>query len=39
MKTQTARNAGLALVGLLALTIYILACSSFSPDDTKVLYR
>jgi hypothetical protein len=38
MKTQTARNAGLALVGLLALTIYILACTSFSPDDTKVLY-
>jgi hypothetical protein len=38
MKTHTARNAGLALVGLLALTIYILACTSFSPDDTKVLY-
>jgi hypothetical protein len=38
MKTETARNAGLALVGLLALTIYILACTSFSPDDTKVLY-
>lgn len=32
------RNAALALVGLLALTIYILACTSFSPDDTKVLY-
>jgi hypothetical protein len=29
------------MVGLLALTIYILACNSspsFSPDDTKVLY-
>ena len=32
------RNAALALVGLLALSIYILACTSFSPDDTKVLY-
>ena len=32
------RNAALALLGLLALTIYILACTSFSPDDTKVLY-
>ena len=38
MKTQTARNTGLALAGLLALTIYILACASFSPDDTKVVY-
>jgi len=26
------------LVGLLALCVYILACTSFSPDDTKVLY-
>jgi len=32
------RNAVLAFVGLLALSIYILACTSFSPDDTKVLY-
>ena len=32
------RNAALAFVGLLALSIYILACTSFSPDDTKVLY-
>jgi hypothetical protein len=38
MKTQTARNTALALVGLLALSVYILACTSFSPDDTKVLY-
>lgn len=37
MKTGT-RNTALALVGLAALTIYILACTSFSPDDTKVLY-
>jgi hypothetical protein len=32
------RNTALALVGLLALFVYILACTSFSPDDTKVLY-
>jgi len=38
MKHQHARNTALALVGLLALTVYILACTSFSPDDTKVLY-
>ncbi len=38
MKTQTARNAALASIGLAALTIYILACTSFSPDDSKVLY-
>ena len=28
----------MALVGLLALSVYILACTSFSPDDSKVLY-
>lgn len=38
MKTQKTRNTVLALVGLVALTLYILACTSFSPDDTKVLY-
>ncbi len=38
MKTLNARNTALALIGLAALTIYILACTSFSPDDTKVLY-
>jgi len=32
------RNAVLAFLGLLVLGIYILACTSFSPDDTKVLY-
>ena len=37
IKAKT-RNAVLAAVGLLALTIYILACTSFSPDDRKVLY-
>ncbi|HWH69200.1 MAG TPA: hypothetical protein VNT26_07430 [Candidatus Sulfotelmatobacter sp.] len=38
MKTQTTRNVALGLIGLLALCIYILACTSFSPDDTKILY-
>jgi hypothetical protein len=38
MNTRMTRNAALALTGLLALSIYILACTSFSPDDTKVLY-
>jgi hypothetical protein len=32
------RNAALAFVGLVALSVYILACTSFSPDDTKVLF-
>jgi hypothetical protein len=31
-------NTKLALVGLGALFLYILACTSFSPDDSKVLY-
>src|SRR5512138_2115951 len=38
MKNDSVRNNGLALVGLAALTVYILACTSFSPDDKKVLY-
>ena len=38
MKKHKTRNLALALVGLLALSIYILACTSFSPDDTKILY-
>ncbi len=38
MQKHAARNTVLALTGVLALTIYILACTSFSPDDTKVLY-
>ncbi|HWQ93357.1 MAG TPA: hypothetical protein VN673_16925 [Clostridia bacterium] len=37
MKTA-ARNSTLALIGLAGLTIYILACTSFSPDDSKVTY-
>ncbi len=39
MRNQKRRNVVLSLVGLAALTIYILACTaSFSPDDTKVVY-
>lgn len=38
MKNYSVRNNALALVGLAALTIYILACTSFSPDDKKILY-
>lgn len=38
MKTQETRNTVLALLGLLALAVYIVACTSFSPDDSKVLY-
>jgi hypothetical protein len=32
------RNSTLALVGLASLAIYVLACTSFSPDGTKILY-
>lgn len=38
MKVHQVRNTILALAGLAALCVYILACTSFSPDDTKVLY-
>ncbi len=38
MKAHAARNSALALLGLVSLSIYILACTSFSPDDSKVLY-
>jgi hypothetical protein len=38
MKRPTVRNSTLALVGLASLVIYILACTSFSPDDRRVLY-
>jgi len=39
--TKEKRNAALACGGLVALSIYVMACNSspsFSPDDTKVLY-
>jgi hypothetical protein len=35
---KTSRDVMLPLVGLLALLIYILACTSFSPDDKKILF-
>ena len=38
MKTRTMRDTALALTGLAALAVCILACTSFSPDDSKVLY-
>src|SRR5512146_249304 len=38
MKKPPMRDLALALIGLLALTAAILACTSFSPDDKKVLY-
>ena len=38
MKQPTTRNTALGLLALSALTLYVLACASFSPDDTQVLY-
>ncbi len=38
MKPQISRNSALALFGLGALVTAIVACTSFSPDDTKILY-
>jgi hypothetical protein len=38
MRERMAWNPALALTGLAALVVYILACTSFSPDDSKVLY-
>jgi hypothetical protein len=38
MKTNSVRNSAVALLGLVSLLIYVLACTSFSPDDSKVLY-
>jgi hypothetical protein len=38
MNTISTRSTALALLGLLALAVYILACTSFSPDDSQVLY-
>ncbi len=38
MKEHAVRNSALALLGLASLLIYALACTSFSPDDSKVLY-
>jgi hypothetical protein len=38
MKITSIRNPLLALIAVGALLAFILACSSFSPDDSKVLY-
>jgi hypothetical protein len=38
MNATPKRNALLAAAGLGALLVYILACTAFSPDDTKLLY-
>ena len=38
MKCRNLRNSSLAMFGLASLLIYVLACTSFSPDDKKVLY-
>jgi len=38
VKTTAIRNPLLALTAVGALLAFILACSSFSPDDSKVLY-
>ena len=38
MKTRISPEAALSLVGLASLAVYVLACTSFSPDDSQVLY-
>jgi hypothetical protein len=38
MNSLKTRNAILALIALAALSCYILACTAFSPDDSKILY-
>lgn len=38
MKTRTLSEVALSLVGLVSLAVYVLACTSFSPDDSQVLY-
>ena len=38
MRKQTVLNLTPAMIGLGSLLIYVLACTSFSPDDSKVLY-
>lgn len=38
MNIHTRRNSILAGIGLASLMIYILACTSFSPDDSKIAY-
>jgi len=38
MNRENIRNGLLAFVGLGALTAYLLACASFSPDDSKIVF-
>ena len=38
MKTSIRNHSLLAAVGAAALAIYVLACTSFSPDDSKVVF-
>jgi hypothetical protein len=38
MNRESIRNGLLAFIGLGALTAYILACASFSPDDSKIVF-
>lgn len=38
MKTHTRRNTFLAGLALASLVVYVLACTSFSPDDSKVMF-
>jgi hypothetical protein len=38
MTKRVAWDSRVALIGLGSLLIYVLACTSFSPDDSKVLY-
>ena len=38
MNKYPVRNSVLALLGLASLWVYVLACTSFSPDDSKILY-
>jgi len=38
MHPSTTRNSLLAAIALAGLAVYILACSSFSPDDSKVAF-
>lgn len=38
MKSNSIRNAWFGLIGLAALVIYVIACTSFSPDGSKVLF-
>ena len=38
MKTRTQRSSLLAGLGLVSLLAYAIACTSFSPDDSKVMF-